>query len=59
MITKQSFWNPPFQAFSPLLISNIGDAKKKDHCKTKYPDMVKDYNQSMSRVDVNDMLISL
>ena len=29
MITKQSFWDPPFQAFSPLQISNVGMPRRR------------------------------
>ena len=35
------------------------DFVKKDHCNVTYPEIVKEYNESMSGMDLNDMLISL
>ena len=35
------------------------DSKKKDHCNVAYPEMVKEYNESLSGMDLNDMLLSL
>ena len=35
------------------------DAKKKEHCSVPYPDMAKGYHDSISGVDLNDMLILL
>ena len=35
------------------------DSKKKDHCNVAYPDMVKEYNESMDNLDPNYILISL
>ena len=35
------------------------DTKKKEFCNIDYPDMVRDYNESMDGVDLADMLISL
>ena len=35
------------------------NSKKKDHCNVVYPDMVKEYNENMGGMDLNDMLVSL
>ena len=37
----------------------IWNSKTTDHCNVAYPDMVKEDNESMGGVDLNDMLISL
>ena len=37
----------------------IWDSKKKVYCNVGYLDMVKEFNESMGGVDLNEMLISL
>ena len=37
----------------------IWDSKKKVYCNVRYLDMVKEFNESMGGVDLNEMLISL
>ena len=37
----------------------IWDSKKKAYCNVRYLDMVKEFNESMGGVDLNEMLISL
>ena len=49
-------------SFSIVRASNTKkrwDSKKKDHCNVVYPDIVKEYNESMVGVDLNEILISL
>ena len=49
-------------SFSTLKASSTKrrwDSKKKDHFNVVHPDMVKEYNENMSGLYLNDMLISL
>ena len=49
-------------SFSPVKASSTKkrwDSKKKEHCNVAYHDTVKEYNESMGGVDLNDMPTSL
>ena len=57
--TKGVIPDSPFSTVKASSTKRRWDSRKKDHCNVAYPDMVKQYNESMDGVDQNDMLISL
>ena len=50
---------PTFGGIGALSTKKRWNAKSKDHVDVSYPDIIRDYNQSMRGVDLSDMLIAL
>ena len=48
-----------FSSVQSTLDKQHWDAKKKEYCRIKYPDMEKDCNQSIGGVEVNDKMLYL